>query len=174
MALVLEIRQSLHTAPVAVVRLRDLITQAEREHRRPGGPLPAASLAEIDRLWDEKVPPARIAELAGTCQGSVYKRLQVSRGGVPRPDHCDRGREILEKHGPELRTAYEAGGSYALLAESVGIAPLTLRAYLVAEGVTIRTCTGRPRKAGCDHARRGATSSSSSSPKARGNRGSPR
>ncbi|HIH02289.1 MAG TPA: hypothetical protein HA263_00040 [Methanoregulaceae archaeon] len=145
MTLVLQVREDLAAAPVTTIPLRQVLEAAGWGF----GKLPDPVLAEVLRLWDTGRNTTEIAAAVGTSPSAVaeYVRTHRERGPPRRPAHYGHAREVLEEHGAELRAAYEGGESYAILAESVGIAPAVLRAYLVAEGVAIRNQGTRPRRA---------------------------
>ena len=149
MALALQAREDLSAAPVAVVKLRDLINRADCEYGARYR-LPAPAVAEVLRLWDAGQTTTEIAEAVGISESAAarYVRKHRDRGAPRRPTHYGRVRKLLEERGPELRAAYEAGRTPEQLAAESGISPTTLRRYLVSEGVEIQTRLGRPERRG--------------------------
>lgn len=137
MALVLQVRENLRAAPVAVLPLREMIDRADCEHGARYC-LPEPLRAEIDRLWDQGETVPGIAALVGASETATRDHLQRAGRHEPRrPAHYGRVREVLAAHGPELIAAHGAGGIVSHLAAEAGIHPATLRRYLVGEGVTI-------------------------------------
>jgi hypothetical protein len=144
MALVLQVRERLHAAPVVRIPLREVIEAAGGRFWK----LPDPVVAEVFRLWDAGRNTSEIAAAVGISESAAARYVQThrERGNPRRPPHYGRVREVLEKHGPELRAAYEAGGTIHALATSVRIHSVTLRGYLIDHGVEIRTGIGRARR----------------------------
>jgi len=108
---------------------------------------PAEVVEAIARLWAAGETIAGISDRTGISREIVRDRLH--RAGALdylfRNRHC-RVQEVLERRGAEMIAAYQAGATVAALAACSGLCFHTLRAYLVARGVAIRSPRRRTRE----------------------------
>jgi hypothetical protein len=104
---------------------------------------PAAVLEEIARLWTAGATISGVAARTDLSREIVRDRLR--RAGALEPPLRNRNRhrhrharEELERRGPELIAAYEAGAPITALAAEAGVCRTTLSNFLVAHGVRLR------------------------------------
>jgi len=108
---------------------------------------PAAVLEAIARSWSAGATVSETAARAGVSREIVRDRLR--RAGALEYLFRERHRhvqEVLERQGPELLAAYEAGASVQALAAGAGISEYTLKNYVMARGVAIRNPSRRNRE----------------------------
>ncbi len=135
------------SSPSKISELLETLAAIEAGIRVDRHRQPRAVLEEMARLWAAGATVPGIAARAGVSREIVRDRLH--RAGVL--EYLFRNqrrhvRDVLERRGPRLIAAYQAGESTSALAARAGVSSHTIRAYLASEGVTIRPKTGKNRK----------------------------
>ncbi len=108
---------------------------------------PAAVVEEIARLWAAGETVSAIAAKTGVSLHIIRDRLR--RAGALEyawREQQRHVRDVLERRGAELAAAYEAGATLRALAVGAGIYDVTLRKYLVSQGIGIRDRRRRARE----------------------------
>ncbi len=101
---------------------------------------PAEVVEAIARSWSAGATVRDVAACAGVSREIVCDRLHRAGAlGYLLREQRRHVREVLESRGAELIAAYEAGETAEALARDAGISSYTLRTYLVARGVAIRS-----------------------------------